>query len=885
MAACDYPPALMRAIAVLALSEQGAYMKIPPSFLSRRFCCVLLGVALGMAGGVHGATLTVTPSAISNTYSGAITLTIGGLTNGETVVMEKYFDLNTNSVIDAGDFLTQSFRLTDGLLSTIGGKTNLNVPGDSTATNGAITTQLNFYRFGAEHLVGKYAFRLSSPTARFTPVTNLFTITNFNYAQSFTGFVKSGTTNIANAVVVLFDSVSHNLAGSTVANNAGSYTVKAAPGTYQLVAFKSNYITDAAAPFLTLTNGATFSTNVNVIPATRNISGKIVDAANLSVGLPAFFFTVRNNSRAQAFCSMDNNGNFNVPVTADQWNVRPQSSLALLGYVELNNGISVDTSTGSVAGVIVPLPKATAMFYGSIKDNLNNPLPGVTFYGNDDTNYYSADATSDGSGNYAAGVTPGIWQVQIDNQNPSLVNYVFTQGLGRTNINNGQALLQNFVAKLATNTVSGFVKNNSNLPVVGVDVDGYDETGFSSQQSRTDNNGFYSFKVANGNWHVNVNCGCSGCSHSLASLGYQCVNEQIVIITNNNATTNFTVYPCGALQVTTSSPLPGGIVNSFYSFQLQASGCSQPFNWSLSPGSAALPSGLNLYSDGTISGFPDTPGTYNFSARVTDNSFTTADQPLSLTINSSGALQVTTTSLPGGTRNVAYSQTVNATGGQPPYTWSLAPGSAPLPTGCAISTNGTISGTPTAGGQFDFFVRVTDSLAATADQFLSITIVNPPLQITTLSLSNAQQGAFYSTQLQASGGQTPYSWSLAPGSLSLPPVLSLSSSGVLSGTPATNGTFNFIVRVTDFNSIFTNRSLALTINPRPTLTALNLSGNQFQLQLAGATGQNYTVQFSTNLGNSNWSSLLVTNPAASPVTILDANATNSRRFYRALLGP
>ena len=60
------------------------------------------------------ATFTNTPTAVSNTYSGIITLQIGGLTNTETVVVQKFMDLNTNGVIDGGDQLVQQFNLTDG---------------------------------------------------------------------------------------------------------------------------------------------------------------------------------------------------------------------------------------------------------------------------------------------------------------------------------------------------------------------------------------------------------------------------------------------------------------------------------------------------------------------------------------------------------------------------------------------------------------------------------------------------------------------------------------------------------------------------------------------------------------------------------------------------
>jgi len=249
------------------------------------------------------------------------------------------------------------------------------------------------------------------------------------------------------------------------------------------------------------------------------------------------------------------------------------------------------------------------------------------------------------------------------------------------------------------------------------------------------------------------------------------------------------------------------------------------------------------------------------------------------------SLRATTTSLPDGVFNSWYSSQLQASGGQPPYSWSLTPGSAPLPPGLDISSDGIISGTITNSGTFYFYVRVTDARSTTADALLVIYIPSPPLQITTLSLPSAQEGLPYTNQLQAFGGQLPYRWSLALGSLSLPPNLNLSASGVISGTPATNGTFYFIVRATDANSAFTNRSLGLTINPKLGFTLLNRTGNQFQLQLTGVTEQNYTVQFSTNLASSNWFWLLTTNPSAASVTILDPNATNSSRFYRVQLGP
>src|ERR1700685_1719487 len=135
---------------------------------------------------------TVTPSGVSNTYNGTITLQVTGLTNTETAVVQKFLDLNTNGVINSSDWLVQQFNLTDGTNFVIGGVTNLNVPGDLNPTAGAITATLNFQGGDfVQNIVGKYLYKLSSPVGHFTPITNQFTVTNFPFAQKFTSNVVS----------------------------------------------------------------------------------------------------------------------------------------------------------------------------------------------------------------------------------------------------------------------------------------------------------------------------------------------------------------------------------------------------------------------------------------------------------------------------------------------------------------------------------------------------------------------------------------------------------------------------------------------------------------------------------------------------------------------
>ncbi|MGZ6987468.1 MAG: putative Ig domain-containing protein, partial [Thermoanaerobaculia bacterium] len=119
--------------------------------------------------------------------------------------------------------------------------------------------------------------------------------------------------------------------------------------------------------------------------------------------------------------------------------------------------------------------------------------------------------------------------------------------------------------------------------------------------------------------------------------------------------------------------------------------------------------------------------------------------------------------------------------------------------GLSLGGGGVIAGVPTAAGTFTFTVKVTDSLGTTKTAVLTITVVNPPLLITTTTLPNGVNGSAYSVTLLASGGAPPYSWLLASGTLPNPaaPAFAISSGGVISGTPSAAGTFSFTVMVTD----------------------------------------------------------------------------------------
>jgi photosystem II stability/assembly factor-like uncharacterized protein len=160
-----------------------------------------------------------------------------------------------------------------------------------------------------------------------------------------------------------------------------------------------------------------------------------------------------------------------------------------------------------------------------------------------------------------------------------------------------------------------------------------------------------------------------------------------------------------------------------------------------------------------------------------------------------GPFSIATTSLPGGTTDVPYTAGLAASGGIPPYTWSITAGS--LPAGLSLNgSTGVISGDPTTAGTQTATVEVTDAEGWTASAQLSITIVD--MTITTNSLPSAMVGKSYATTLTAVGGEPPYTWNLIKGSGTLPAGLRLQrSTGVISGVPnkkSESSTFTVEVR-------------------------------------------------------------------------------------------
>jgi large repetitive protein len=213
---------------------------------------------------------------------------------------------------------------------------------------------------------------------------------------------------------------------------------------------------------------------------------------------------------------------------------------------------------------------------------------------------------------------------------------------------------------------------------------------------------------------------------------------------NQSTTLTITVEPPPTITTTT---LPTAPLNGSYSAPVTATGGVPPLSWSITAG--ALPAGLKLSNSTTgtvqITGKATAAGSSTFTITVTDAS--AGDPPASqqLTIVVSSLAITTTSPLPPGTVNTAYSQQFTATGGTGTDTWTVASGSA-LPSGLSLSSTGLLSGTPTVGGTFTFSITATDSAIPPAVVTSMFTLViSQEQQLTLLSGSYAFEFSGYGT--------------------------------------------------------------------------------------------------------------------------------------------
>ena len=300
--------------------------------------------------------------------------------------------------------------------------------------------------------------------------------------------------------------------------------------------------------------------------------------------------------------------------------------------------------------------------------------------------------------------------------------------------------------------------------------------------------------------------------------------------------------------------VPGGSVNSAYSQSFTASAGTAPYTYAITITSGSLPAGLAFHaSTGVLSGTPTASGTVGFTVTATDSSSGSGpyagSRSYTLTVDQSAPVVG------------AVSATVAANSSGNPITLDLSGGAADSVAIDAAATHGTasVSGTsvtytPTAGysGTDSFTYTAPNAVGTSSPATVTVTITAPALALSPAAgaLTDATAGTAYSDiNFLASNGTAPYTYAVTSGAL--PSGMSLSSGGVLSGTPAAATAASFTITATDSYGATGSAAYTLAVAAAPvsapvagpvtaTVTA-NSSNNAITLALTGDAADTVAV--------------------------------------------
>ena len=665
----------------------------------------------------------------------------------------------------------------------------------------------------------------------------------------------TGTSNFTVKVVSGLSSATKAL--SIVVNPALSVTTSSLPNGVVGTAYSQTLATTGG------TGGNSWTISAGKLPASLSLSSAgVISGTPTAAGTANFTVQVADNSGGKATASLSIVVSAQLSVTTSslpnaEVGIAYSQTLAASGGA---GGNSWTVSTGnlpaglslSTAGVISGTPSAagTSSFAVQVADSsgakataqltiavtaalsvTTQSLPGGVVA----TAYSQTLAASGGTGGNSWTVSTGNLPAGLSLSSAGVISGTPTAaGTSSFAVQVADSSGAKATAQLTIVVTAALSVTTQSLPggVVG--------TAYSQTLAAGGGTGGNTWTVSAGSLPAGLSLSAAGViSGTPTAAGTANFTVQVADSAGAKATAPLTIAVTTALSVATAS-LPAGVVGTAYSQTLTAGGGTGGNTWTVSAGS--LPAGLSLSAAGVIGGTPTAAGTSNFTVQVADSSGAKATAPLTIAVTA--ALSVTTSSLPGGIVGTVYSQTLTAAGGVGGNTWTTSAGS--LPAGLTLSTAGVISGTPTAAGTSNFTVQVADTSGAKATAPLTIAI-GAGLSIATASLPNGVVGILYSQPITASGGTGNYTWTVASGSL--PPGLTLASTGTISGTPSTAGTSNFTLQVSDTSGAKTSGPFSITVGPGVTITTSSLpngiAGTAYSQTLAASGG---TVPYTWSVG-------------------------------------
>ncbi|MFD2720682.1 putative Ig domain-containing protein [Hymenobacter monticola] len=549
------------------------------------------------------------------------------------------------------------------------------------------------------------------------------------------------------------------------------------------------------APVLTATitssagsNGG--STTTSPIPFTVTFSQSVTgfDASDVTVG----------NGSLSGFSGSGSTYTFNVTPSA---NGAVTVNVLANAAVDANNTSNSSASFSiTYAQPVTAAPVVTAPANGSLTNNPQPTYAGTAPANSTVTVYVGPNAgtataigttTADASGNFTltqpSALTSGTYKVYATAQTSGSVVSA------NSNTNTFTVDTTRPTVTLSSSSPSG--STNVAAPFAFTATFTEPVTGFVAGDLSVSNGTVTSFSGSGTTYTFTVTPTVLG---SVTSVAVFANSSQDAANNGNVGSANYLLTSSAPTITLAPATLPDGAVGTAYNQTLTASGGTAPYTYAITAG--ALPAGLTLSSAGVLSGTPTAGGSFSFTVRATDAS--AAPGPYSgsrayTLLVAAPIIVLNPPTLPGGMRGTAYSQALSASGGTAPYTYAITAGA--LPAGLTLSSAGVLSGTPAASGSFSFTVTATDASTGDGPYFglrsYTLTIAAPTITLAPATLPNGTVAVAYSQTLTASGGTAPYTYAITAGAL--PAGLTLSSAGVLAGTPAAGGTFNFTVTATD----------------------------------------------------------------------------------------
>lgn len=300
-----------------------------------------------------------------------------------------------------------------------------------------------------------------------------------------------------------------------------------------------------------------------------------------------------------------------------------------------------------------------------------------------------------------------------------------------------------------------------------------------------------------------------------------------------------------------------------YSFALGATGGVQPYVWSILSDSPDTGAWLSISANGVLSGTPTTTETESVIIKVMDANGRSNSKLFSLGVTP--ALSISTTSpLPAATVGSAYSVSMIAAGGVAPYTWTMLSNAPDTGGWLSLSSGGALSGTPTTNETETLVIQARDSNGTTVNKTFSL-VVGVALSITTTSpLPNGTVGTAYSATMAATGGTPPYTWAITADTPDTGSWLSISSGGVLTGTPGTAEIESLTIKVTDSMTKTVSAPFNLTVGSNRVL------GTTYPLLALMAQGGDQSYGQNTTTGFVSYTASAPTTPAGIAVQALGA---------------